>query len=370
MEKSILYIGHYLPYNNNIYEESLIRELNKHTKNLNIVSINKSRYSGDVSNIKVLHTVRLLLIDGILRFFEFLFYIIKWVFVHRNNNRVVIVLSPTLEVNLVCVIIKKLFGIKVVNLIIDTALGNTKRSTFVRKYICKCFELNEKLYKYMTASMALNSNVFKYLKLDNKPCLHTKIGHNLLEEKFIHNEKNGEKNTIVYTGTLTDYDGTEQLLKAMDILSSDEYCLHIYGKGPYQKLVEQYQSNHKNIKFFGYLNNSEMKKVMQDADLLINPRIDNKYTDIFGFPSKMIEYLLSGTPVLTTRFAAMPKDYEEFVYIIETQTGEGIAEAIEKVFADSQSNITNKCKTAYNYILENNKYSDIVNEMIVFIDQF
>lgn len=370
MENNILYVGYYLPNNNNIYEENIIRELKNHTKNLNVVSINKSKNNRDVSNIKVLHTSRIIFVDGILRFFEFLFFMIKWAILNRNNNRVVIVLSPTLEINLVCVIIKKLFGIKIVNLIIDTALGNTTRDTIVRKYIAKCFELCEKLYKYMSASMALNSNVFKYLNLDNKPCLHTKIGHDLLKENFIYSHQQNKKKTIVYTGTLINYDGTKQLLEAMEILNPDEYCLHIYGKGPYQKLVEQYENSHKNIKYFGYLKNSEMKRVMQEADLLINPRIDNKYTDIFGFPSKVIEYLLSGTPVLTTRFAAMPKEYEEFVYIIESQTGEGIAEAVRNVFFDSESIRLDKSKKAYNYIFQNNKYSVIVDEMIKFIDSF
>jgi len=221
----------------------------------------------------------------------------------------------------------------------------------------------------MSASMALNKNVFEYLRLKDKPCLHTRIGHNLQEPSCEYRNSRINAKIIVYTGTLIYYDGTEELLKAMSLLNPEEYSLHIYGAGPDEKLVIDYQQRYSNIKYMGYLPNKEMKNVMKDADLLVNPRIDNKLTDVFGFPSKMIEYLLSGTPVLTTDFAAMPEEYKEFVYIIKEQTGEGIAESIKKVFEDEEKQREFKCRKAYEYIYNNNRYEDIVGEMIDFISE-
>ena len=155
----------------------------------------------------------------------------------------------------------------------------------------------------------------------------------------------------------------------MTHLDPAQYELRIYGRGPDEVLLQQYQQ-YPNIKFMGYLPNEKMREVMASADLLINPRIDNFATDTFGFPSKMVEYLLSGTPVLTTKFAAMPEEYCEFVYFIEEQTGEGIANAIQSVFQDTAQSRENKCRNAFLYVFQNNSYDEIAKEMLLFVHNF
>ena len=46
--------------------------------------------------------------------------------------------------------------------------------------------------------------------------------------------------------------------------------------------------------------------------------------------------MASGTPVLTTRLPGMPKEYEEFVYLINDETIDGIGEALVSVLSDSR----------------------------------
>lgn len=370
MEKSYLYIGHIIYGRNNIYEESLLNWLKKKDADVEILSVNKAKIKdADERNtgIKVLHAFRKPIIDEIARFLEILFLGIKWCMKSKNKEKAIIMLSAPVEVNYAVKILSRIFSVKSVNLIIDTAMGNILGKTFWERYICRCYRKAESLCKYMSASMALNKNVFDYLDLEDKPCLHTRIGHNLKEPSYEYKNSRKDTKIIVYTGTLIYYDGTRELLEAMSMLNSNEYVLHIYGSGPEEALAREYQDKYPNIKYMGRLPNREMKAVMENADLLVNPRIDNKYTDIFGFPSKMIEYLMSGTPVLTTEFAAMPEEYKDFVYVVDEQTGKGIAEAIKRVFEEEEMEREKKCRKAYEYIYCNNKYEDIVEEMLKFI---
>ena len=366
-----LYIGHILPDSNNIYEKSLIRNLKQMVDNLDVVSesfiqTEKTLYFDDIK-IYALKGTKNRVINEAVKFFKLFSYISKWYKKNKKSKKAILYLNMPLEVSLVCWFFKNILNVKTVNLIIDTALGNIHINSIGTWYASMRYRLSESLSKTMSANMALNSRVFKYLKLDKKPCLHTKIGHNLTEMNYRHHETKNEKKVIVYTGTFIDYDGTKELMEAMALLNPNEYELLMYGSGPYKDLVINCEERCKNVRFMGYLPNNEMKRVMEEADLLINPRINNKYTDVFGFPSKMIEYLLSGTPVLTTRFAAMPKEYEQFVYIIENQTGLGIANAIKEVFNKPESERAAQCKEAYEYIYHNNKYEDIVSEMVSFI---
>ena len=368
--KHCLFVGHILYGRNNIYEEQLLSSLSKRFDSLEIISVNKALEIPDTEEnkkIRRLKTVHRPVADEVIRFFDFLAYGIRWCRRKKNEDRVIILLSAPVEVNAGALWLKRIFGAKVVNLIIDTALGNILSNSLWDRYNRLCFQKSEKLCRKMTASMALNRRVFPYLQLEDKPCHITKIGHSLQEPDWKYRPA-GEKKILVYTGTLIYYDGTSQLLEAMTLLDPERYELHIYGRGPEESLVRQYQSQYSHIKLMGYLPNKEMKAVMASADLLINPRVDNKMTDIFGFPSKMVEYLLSGTPVLTTRFAAIPEEYLDFVHLIDCQTGSGIAQAIEGLFRLPEDVRKQMSKKAYDYTFMHHGYRCIADEMVAFID--
>lgn len=372
MSKHCLFVGHILYGRNNIYEEFLIEDLRKGMASIELVSVNKAKIVPEDRrnrNVHILRAYRKPILDEVIRFFAFFHAGARWAMRHKKNDCIMILLSAPVEVNLAAVWLRRIFHIKTVNLIIDTALGNIHTRSLWDRYNRICYTRSEKLTRKMTASMALNKRVFSYLKLENRPCLLTKIGHDRTTPAYSYVPARDKKRIIAYTGTLIYYDGTKELLEAMTYLDPAEYELHIYGKGPEESLVCDYQERYPHIKLMGYLPNAEMKRVMAEADLLINPRIDNEKTDIFGFPSKMVEYLLSGTPVLTTRFAAMPEAYRDFVYEIHQQTGKGIAEAIKSVFSDTEHNREEKCRKAYNYIFENNSYQRISEEMIAFFEK-
>ncbi len=369
-KKHCLFVGHIVYGRNNVYEESLLEKLKAYSASIQIVSVNKTIDLPDREenkSIKVLRAFRKPIVDEMTRFFEFLFFGIQWCRKHKHDDKVLILLSAPVEINLAVVWLQRLFRIKTVNLLIDTALGNILSNRFWDRYLRVCYQRAERLCKNMTASMALNRNVFPFLKLEKKPCLHTRIGHNLQHSNFTYTPTN-QKKILVYTGTLTYYDGTKELLQAGSMLNPDEYELHIYGKGPDEAIVRQYVEKFHHIKLKGYLPNSEIREVLANADLLINPRMDNETTDIFGFPSKMIEYLLSGTPVLTTRFAAMPEEYLQFVHLIDQQDGEGIAQAIQRVFQMPENIRRQMCEHAYHFTFRNNSYDQIVKEMMQFFD--
>ena len=72
------------------------------------------------------------------------------------------------------------------------------------------------------------------------------------------------------------------------------------------------------------------------ATLLINPRFSNEEYTKYSFPSKNMEYMASGTPILTTKLPGMPKEYYEYIYLFEEESIEGMKnkmsmKAIEKI---------------------------------------
>jgi glycosyltransferase involved in cell wall biosynthesis len=65
-----------------------------------------------------------------------------------------------------------------------------------------------------------------------------------------------------------------------------------------------------------------------------------------------MEYMASGTPVLTTRLPGMPKEYYPYVSFIEEETSDGIAAALNSVLADSDEVLFEKGLAARSFVLD------------------
>ena len=151
----------------------------------------------------------------------------------------------------------------------------------------------------------------------------------------------------------------------MDIPDAE---LHIYGDGDYANELTNICLTHNKVKYFGTRLNSEIVKAEIEASLLINPRPTHELYTKYSFPSKNMEYMASGTPVLTTRLPGMPKEYEEFVYLINDETIDGIGEALVSVLSDSREVLHQKGRGAKAFVMrtKNNmiqakKIIDMVN---------
>ena len=65
-----------------------------------------------------------------------------------------------------------------------------------------------------------------------------------------------------------------------------------------------------------------------------------------------MEYMASGTPVLTTVLPGMPKEYHPYVYLLEEETADGIAERLTEVLSNSDEALFQKGKEARSFVLE------------------
>jgi glycosyltransferase involved in cell wall biosynthesis len=87
----------------------------------------------------------------------------------------------------------------------------------------------------------------------------------------------------------------------------------------------------KRVVYKGILDHAALFKLYEDADLLLNVRVTRSMNTDYLFPSKMLEYLVVGKPVLSTAVAHVEKDYGDFCYIVEEETAAALAEKIVSV---------------------------------------
>ena len=163
--------------------------------------------------------------------------------------------------------------------------------------------------------------------------------------------QNGER-ILIYAGNIHVKYGVDILLDGFvraELLNSE---LRIYGDGDSKEELEKRYIGCTRIKFMGVRSNHEVVAAEQSASLLINPRPSKPEYTKYSFPSKNMEYMVSGTPTLTTKLPGMPAEYYPYVYLIDNETPEGIAKALITVFSDTLEQRIEKGYMARKFVLE------------------
>jgi hypothetical protein len=97
---------------------------------------------------------------------------------------------------------------------------------------------------------------------------------------------------------------------------------------------------------------AEVVAAERSAWLLVNPRPAEQEFTKYSFPSKNMEYLVSGTAVLTTRLPGMPADYLEHVLTIDEPGPDGISRGLDKALAEGRDGLLRRGEGGRAFVLE------------------
>ncbi|NLG16003.1 MAG: glycosyltransferase family 4 protein [Fibrobacter sp.] len=136
------------------------------------------------------------------------------------------------------------------------------------------------------------------------------------------------KNIIMYAGVLTDIYGIDNLVKAFMGIDDTNYELWLCGSGDYEDTICKCLSVDKRIKYFGYCPKNKIYELQSQASVLVNPRQNiGEYTK-YSFPSKIMEYLAAGRPVIAYRLDGIPLEYYDYIQCVD---GNAVRDLREKM---------------------------------------
>ena len=138
---------------------------------------------------------------------------------------------------------------------------------------------------------------------------------------------------VVSAGSLDEANGFLVLLEAFARLPGDGYRLRIAGRGPLESQVRAAAAKDPRIEYLGFLSFEEVQSLYRSADVLVNMRLTQAIDTRYFFPSKLMEYLASAVPVISTCTGAVEKEFGSFVYLLREETPQGLANAICTVAA-------------------------------------
>ena len=292
--------------------------------------------------------------------FSFIFFFIFWFFRNKKEKNVIID-AAYVSVAPIMVFLCKLFNVKCTCVVADIynymtlKVNVTQKRTFFEKISCRICNYCWKNYDNFVLLTEQMNDVINPL---NKPYL---VMEGLVDNDYTLPLKvSKRKNAIMYAGGLTERYGVKLLIDAFNEWGNNEFELWLCGAGDLEKYITTI--NNPKIKYFGVLTQEEVTKLEQQATLLVNPRFTNEEYTKYSFPSKNMEYMLSGTPVLTTKLSGMPKEYYDYVYLLEDETKEGLINKFNELLFDDS--ILDTGKKAQDFVI-NNKHNVIQTNRII-----
>ena len=155
----------------------------------------------------------------------------------------------------------------------------------------------------------------------------------------------------LYAGMLYRLYGVDKLVRAFLRVTDPEARLFLYGTGDAEEDIRAAMARDNRIRLMGLAGNETVVAAEVRSTLLINPRPTEGAYAAYSFPSKNLEYMASGTPVLTTCLAGIPEEYEAYTYLFRDESEEGMARTLSQVLSLSRETLHEKGEAAKAFVL-------------------
>ncbi len=204
--------------------------------------------------------------------------------------------------------------------------------------IRKFNELNKNVDSYML----LTEHMAEKIDVHNMPYI---VKEGIISQKDIECAKSknktgkpGDVKYIVYTGKLNERFGVNTLVTAFMSIPGENLRLVLCGKGDSVEFIKEKIKFDNRIMFMGQVTPEEAGKWESAAAVLVNPRTNNEEFAKYSFPSKNIQYLLTGNAVVCYMLDGMPERYRDMVFVVDDKNGEteGLKDAIICALGESK----------------------------------
>lgn len=157
---------------------------------------------------------------------------------------------------------------------------------------------------------------------------------------------------FMYCGGIYEKYGLKNLIEAFLLIENKNIKLSLYGEGDMVESLIHYMRKDKRIVYYGTLPNEEILIREQKATVLVNPRFSKEPLAKYSFPSKNMEYMSSGTPVLTTHLPGMPSEYNQYVFFIDDESVEGMKISMERLISMDRKALKEMGSIAYDFVVK------------------
>jgi glycosyltransferase involved in cell wall biosynthesis len=137
--------------------------------------------------------------------------------------------------------------------------------------------------------------------------------------------------TAYFAGTLAEVSGVNLLLEAIERIPNPDYRFWFSGRGPLDERIRALAAHDARVTHWGFVSREKYLELLRTAAVLINPRPSRLPENRYNFPSKLMEYMAAGRPVISTATSDVAEHYADAVVLLDDETPERLAQLIQQV---------------------------------------
>lgn len=160
----------------------------------------------------------------------------------------------------------------------------------------------------------------------------------------------GKTPSFVYTGLIDRAFGVLDLAEAFTLLEGD-CTLELFGQGEALETIREIAEKDPRIRCHGAIPRGEALQKQREATVLVNPRMPDRDFVRYSFPSKTLEYLLSGRPVLMFRLDGIPEEYYEYISTYPSPDHGEMAAVMKRLMDAPEEELTCRGKRGREFVL-------------------
>ena len=298
--------------------------------------------------------------------------ILAWILKNRKEkNKVILNYSVYPPYSSATQFLGKLFNVSTCSIVTDLPeyLYKMGRASGLRKHLNEYY--SRQMVKYQgryDGYVFLTEHMAKRMRLEHKP--------SILMEGFadahlfdaIGPVPKSEKKTVMYAGRLTEDFNIRALIDGF-MQTKGDYELWLFGSGDMEDYIKQCAQQDQRIRFFGKVDRKDLLKHMKMAHLLISVKSPDEDHANYAFPSKILEYMTSGTVVASTMVGGIPKDYFDYILPIYDPQANGIRSLIESTFSQWNEQIASMGLKGRDYALMQKNYLTQTRKIIELVSK-
>jgi glycosyltransferase involved in cell wall biosynthesis len=168
-------------------------------------------------------------------------------------------------------------------------------------------------------------------------------------ESLLNSARAAGKCIALYSGGVSAAYGVPAILKAVEKMEGT-FEAWVCGPGDIQGMITSDRMAGC-VRNLGVLDNRVVRALQRRVDVLMNLRPAGSAFTRYSFPSKLAEYMLSGTPVVTTALEGIPHDYYPHLIVADPDDTESVVRGLTFI-RDNRAEATDLGRRAVAFMLE------------------
>lgn len=201
-----------------------------------------------------------------------------------------------------------------------------------------------------TMSNRLNLNKNQYIVMEGCVNCDHYIGKD-------NSEKNNSNIVYLYSGILNYGYGIDKLLSAFKLINNQNIELWLAGSGAMEHDINVASEADTRIKYLGYISDRELlRKYQREADYLLCMIPPDNIATEYCFPSKLLEYMISGNPTVSFKLRGVGDEYYKYLITFSDDSPKGVADTISRLSCLSKDERDEIGEKAKEFIVNNKNH--------------